>query len=410
MDLVDADVGVVDDDVVARDERNAEQARRAVEGRLDHSLEREVGLDRGLVEVEAHLAHFLGVEAPVPGLDRGAFAARFRQRGERLALVLSARACRLPDLLEQRRHRRLTARHRVAEREVRVARIALQTRLLQAKLQDRGGDGAVVARTVVLAARRPCAPGGFAQVAPLGKGQEGHDVRARERDHHALGDAALARCLARRLAHERRQAGEIRFVLENQAELALVGEDVLAEARRQLGKALHDRGVARPRRRRQLRAGTHEVEVESLEHAALLGVEIDAIARFVKRVDAREQTGMGEDAAVVRGKTRRHLPLHRLQRRRSLARRQVVEQRADALEQATGAVERGDGIGEGRRFARGRERVGLGQVVAHRDLEGRRKVLGLHLGKRRQAVRAGPRGEQRIGHFFFCRSLRSRSS
>ena len=197
---------------------------------------------------------------------------------------------------------------------------------------------------------------------------------------------------------------------EDEAELALVGEDVLAEARRQLGEPLHDRRVARLLGRRQLGAGADEVEVEALEDATLLRVELDAVAPLVQRIDASEQRSVGEDAAVVRREQRRHVALHRLQRGRSLARRQVVEQRADALEQATGSVERGDGIGEGRRFARCRELVDLGEVLAHRRRECLGEVLGADFGERRQAIGAGPGREQRIGHFFFCTSLRSRSS
>ncbi len=94
----------------------------------------------------------------------------------------------------------------------------------------------------------------------------------------AVGDAALARGLARGVAHERRQAGEIGLVLQDESKPALVGEHVLAEARRQLGQPLHDRRVARLLGRRQLGAGAHEVEVEALEHAALLGVEADPVA------------------------------------------------------------------------------------------------------------------------------------
>ena len=137
----------------------------------------------------------------------------------------------------------------------------------------------------------------------------------------AVGDAALARRLARRGAHERRQAGEIGLVLEHQLEPALVGEHVLAEARRQLGEALHDRRVARLLGRREPGAGADEVEVEALEDTPLLGVEPDASRRACSASMRANSAGMRVDAAVVRREQRRHLALHRLQRRRSLARR-----------------------------------------------------------------------------------------
>jgi hypothetical protein len=72
--LVHRDVRVIDADLGARDEADAEQARGAVERRLDHAVERKVGLDLRLVEVVPDLAHLLRVEAPVPGLDAGRLA------------------------------------------------------------------------------------------------------------------------------------------------------------------------------------------------------------------------------------------------------------------------------------------------------------------------------------------------
>ena len=88
-----------------------------------------------------------------------------------------------------------------------------------------------------------------------------------------------------------------------------------------------------------------------------------------------------------------------------------MEQRADPLQASAGAVERGDRVGEGRRRGGAADRVDLGEVLGHRLGERRREVLGANLGERRQSVRAGPRREQGVAHFFFFwMSLRSRSS
>ena len=51
--LVDPDVRVIRGDLGPGDEGQAEQSRGAVERRADHALEREVGLDLGLVEVDS---------------------------------------------------------------------------------------------------------------------------------------------------------------------------------------------------------------------------------------------------------------------------------------------------------------------------------------------------------------------
>ena len=61
-------VGVVERHV-ERAELQPEQAVRAVEGRGDHRVEREVGLQRRLIEVMLGLAALFGVVAPVPGLQ-----------------------------------------------------------------------------------------------------------------------------------------------------------------------------------------------------------------------------------------------------------------------------------------------------------------------------------------------------
>ena len=58
----------------------------------------------------------------------------------------------------------------------------MQGRLLFAQLKDFHSDIAVVIGAVVLAARRPRRERLFAQIAPLGKRQERHHERARQRD------------------------------------------------------------------------------------------------------------------------------------------------------------------------------------------------------------------------------------
>ena len=268
----------------------------------------------------------------------------------------------------------------------------------------------------MLAARRPGAPGLLAQVAPLGEGEEGNDVRARKRDHAGVGDAALARRLACRGADEVRQAGEVGLAAQHQLKARFVGEHVLAEAGGQVGEPLHHLGIALLRRAVHARAGAHEVGVIALEHAQLLVAEAELVAPIVERVDPREQGVVHVDAAVVRRQQRRHLALDRLQRRRGLARGEVVEQPGDPVEQAAGAVERGHGVVEGRRLARIADGADLREMVSHRHLERRGEVLGPGLGEWRQAVLAGPGLQQGVvvhglgGHFLRLMSFRSRSS
>ena len=120
----------------------------------------------------------------------------------------------------------------------------------------------------MLAAAGPGTPGLLAQVSPLAEGQERHHQRARQRDHVAV-QAALDRRLARRVAHEVGQAGQIGLAVERQDEGGLVGQHVLAELRRQRSQSLHQCAIALLVPRCQPRTGTHEVLVHLLEQAQL---------------------------------------------------------------------------------------------------------------------------------------------
>ena len=165
--FIDFHVGVIRLHIGHQDEAQTEQAIRAIEYRVDHALEREVGFDHRLVDVIARLAHLLGVEAPVPGFDRQRLAMRQRQRRKRFALFLGARLGRPPHLLQQLGHGLLGLGHRVGECIVGERRVAVQTRLLIAQAQDLARHRPVVVLAVMLAACRPGAPGLFAQVAAL---------------------------------------------------------------------------------------------------------------------------------------------------------------------------------------------------------------------------------------------------
>ena len=172
--LVGLDVGVVDRQVGTLGKPHAEQTLGTVERGGDHALEREVGLDLGVVQGIGALAHLLGPVAPIPGLDVVADAGFTHQCLQLRALALERRQRPLPDVVEQTLHRRLVARHGVVQRVVGVAGKAVQRGLFAAQLQDLAHDGAVVAGTGVLAATGPRAPGLLAQVASFAEGQERH--------------------------------------------------------------------------------------------------------------------------------------------------------------------------------------------------------------------------------------------
>ena len=270
----------------------------------------------------------------------------------------------------------------------------------------------------MLAARRPGAPGLLAQVAPLGEGEEGHDVRARERDHAGVGDAALARRLPGRGANEVRQAGEVGLAAQHQLVARLVGEHVLAEARGQVGQPLHHLGIALLRRAVEARAGAHEVGVVALEHAQLLVAEAELLAPAVQRVDPGEQGAgacrRGCRAPPAAAPCRARPPAAPARSRsRSGCRRGRRSGRIRRPARSSAA----DGVLEGRAARRDSpiapisarwSRIATSNAGA--------KCSARTLGERRQAVLAGPGlqqgvlGHGLVRHFLRLMSFRSRSS
>ena len=388
---------MVDGQVGALDEADAEQALGAIEGRRHHALEREVRLDLGVVDRELALARTLGPVAPVPGLDLMCDTGRAHLGQQHGALALQRRQRPRPHLIKQPHHRRPGACHRDVQREVGIGREAEQLCLLGTQLEDLADHRAVVGLALVFAAAGPRAPGGLAQVASLAEGQEGHDQRTRQRDHRAAGHAALDGGLARGVADKVGQAGHVGLVRQHELESRFVGKHVLAEARGQRGHAFVDRRESFARLARELRTGAHEVAMQLLEQTPLLGGQRQALTLAVQRVHPREEALVQVDRVGVRRQRPRHLALHGLQRRRGLGGAQVVEQQLDACEQTPARVQARHRVVKARRLGLCRDGIEFGAMLAHRHVEGRREVCAADLGERRHRMRRAPGTQQRIG-------------
>jgi len=263
---------VVDGDVVAGREAQAEQALGAVEGGQRHAAEFEIGLDLGVVDGVTLAPHLLGPETPVPGLDLARLALAAHHLQQCLAFAFHGLQRRRPHLRQQLANGRARAGHGVGEGVVGVAGVAVQPRLLVAQAQDVARDLAVVVLAVVFATADPGPPGLFTQVSALREGEEGHHQRTRQR-HHVARQAAVGRRLARVGAHEVGQPGQVGIVHQRQLPGAFVVQYVLRKARRQAGQRLHHLGVAGLVGARQARAGAHEIGVHALKQALLLGVQ-----------------------------------------------------------------------------------------------------------------------------------------
>src|ERR1700723_307186 len=90
LDLPDPYVRMPNRNILALSEADAEKARRAVKSGLDHVVEGEIGLDRGVVEIGPDLPQLLGVVAPVPRRQRKIAALLRRQRLQIVAILKRA--------------------------------------------------------------------------------------------------------------------------------------------------------------------------------------------------------------------------------------------------------------------------------------------------------------------------------
>ncbi len=165
-------VRMPDRHVRARREAQSEQALRGIESGLDHAVEIEVRLDRGLVEIAAPLAQFFGVITPVPGRQRKVATVLLRQRLQGVAIGAGALACPRPDCFEQSAHRLWRFGHGVIEPILREVGKAQQAGALGAQPHHLGDQCLVVGRAAVVAAPGECAEDFFAEIAPVGELQE----------------------------------------------------------------------------------------------------------------------------------------------------------------------------------------------------------------------------------------------
>ena len=93
---------------------------------------------------------------------------------------------------------------------------------------------------------------------------------------------------------------------------------------------------------------------------------------------------------------RRELLLEVVREVVGVGRRLVEEDVAHALEQLAAALERLEGVLEDREVALAHDRLHLGELLGHAGLERRLEVLVADVGERRQPVREGAGGGERV--------------
>jgi hypothetical protein len=201
-DFPHAHVRVIDGNVVALADLNAEQSLRGIKRRLDHFRQLQIGHDLGFIEIEAGLAQPLGIVAPIPGGELKIAAFFGDERLQRVALFGSAGLCGRPHVVEQFAGRRGRLRHRVGEAIIGEAFVAQQARAPRAQFHDAGDQRLVVVRAAIAAAACPGLEELFPQIAPAGELQERFGAGARGGDGIFRLDPALDRGFSRRVARK----------------------------------------------------------------------------------------------------------------------------------------------------------------------------------------------------------------
>ena len=105
------------------------------------------------------------------------------------------------------------------------------------------------------------------------------------------------------------------------------------------------------------------------------------------------------DRIIMRGQQRRHLGVDLLHARVGVAGIEAPEHRIDPVEKRTGALERDDGVGEGRRCGVVRDRRDFAQLRAHAGPVGGQVMLVADLieGRQTKGQPAGL-GKGVVGH------------
>ena len=228
-------------DILALGEGEAEQPVGAVEASVDHVVEREIGLDGGVVEIGPDLPQLLGVIAPVPRRQREIAAFCGDQRLQGIAIGECTGTGRLPDPLQQAAHRLRRFGHRVLQPVGGEGREAQQPGGLLAQLQDLEDGFVVVVGVAIVAARGESLEHLFAQIAAGGALQERLHEGARQRHDCLAGHAAL---LGRGPGGRDKTFSQAVAIglAELHEPVLLVAEQMMAEGGAEMGQPLVDLG------------------------------------------------------------------------------------------------------------------------------------------------------------------------
>ena len=394
MDFPDANIGMIDRNVVALVEADIEQAPGRVEHRVDHAVELKILGHFGRIDAVTLLAHALGIVAPVPalgfkiaafGIDHGLNVGQLFER---------ALAGRPPDLFHQVDGRFGRFGHRAGGAVMRPALKAQQLRLFLAQHQNIADQLVIVELVVVIAAIVEAAPGTLAKLAIRRGFKEGLHAGTVQRDDGPV-HVTRTGSGARSTHHGGGQVLQ-RALRQFHVPALAVAQLVLGELRVERGQLGTDFRIARALLHAQLRTGAHKLVMGHFQKAGLLLRQAEIGAVLVERVDAGKQITIQRDGRAVAGQHRAHFALDGAQLVIGRRTRQIAEHGGNPAKATARHFHGQHGVFEGRLLGIAGNGGDLGRMIGNRGLKRRHEVCFVDLVQRRCAEILGPLLGKRI--------------
>ena len=184
--------------------------------------------------------------------------------------------------------------------------------------------------------------------------------------------------------------------MQGQREALLVGKHILAERCAELRQPFDDRRQPLFRLAVERGAGAAKGCVIALEHALLLGGEVERLALPHQSIDAAEELCVGVELVPVARDLRRELALDLEQRVVAVGAGQKMEHLFDPPQRPPAQLERRNGIGEIRRLRTAGNGRDLGLMLGEGARIRRREMLGPDFFKRGHLARGGPMPEKGV--------------
>ena len=254
--------------------------------------------------------------------------------------------------------------------------IAQKLRLLDPQIDDLGHDGLVVVLIVLIAADRVGSEELLPQIPILRIGQERQHAGFVGREKPGILELRPLCGAGGGFDHTGRQTGEIGLVLDHELEGVGLGEEIAVELHLESGQPLVDLLEPALILGSQKGAVADIIAVEILQQKELLGVEVERLALVIDGLHPGKEPGIELDLVLVGRQPRRDLLLNRFDLVVGVGSAQGEKDPRHLVEHLARAIERRNGVGEGRRLWIVDDCCDLGVLTGHSLLE-RRDEVGL---------------------------------